>query len=66
MILNESNNNTSAFAQGSVQRSTQATLNDREPIGYRVHSSAWPIPYRLTESAPHYEDHDQRAREAGL
>ena len=37
-----------------------------QPLGYRVHSSGWPIPYRLTESAPHYEDLDQRAREAGL
>lgn len=25
-----------------------------------------PIPYRLTETAPHYEDMGQRAREAGL
>lgn len=37
-----------------------------EPVPYGVHSSAWPIPYRLTETAPHYEDMDQRAREAGL
>jgi hypothetical protein len=25
-----------------------------------------PLPYRLTERAPHYEDMDHRAREAGL
>lgn len=40
--------------------------SDFGTINYRVHSSAWPIPYRLTETAPHYEDLDQRAREAGL
>ena len=49
-----------------TSRAVERSCSDfDQPLGYRVHSSAWPVPYRLTESAPHYEDGDA-SREVGL